>query len=56
MGSVGHIGASAQWQTGFLLLAGACILLGAVRGWEQGLLRQVTTLVALFAAGFLVLG
>jgi hypothetical protein len=55
MGSVGHIEASAQWQTGFFLLAGACILLSAIRGWGQGLLRQVTTIIAFFTAGFLVL-
>jgi Colicin V production protein len=55
MGSVGHIEASAQWQTGFFLLAGAWILLSVVRGWGQGLLRQVTAIFALFAAGFLVL-
>jgi hypothetical protein len=55
MGSVGYIEASAQWQTQFFLLATGCILLSAIRGWGQGLLRQVTTIVALFTAGFLVL-
>jgi uncharacterized membrane protein required for colicin V production len=55
MGSVGHIEASAQWQTAVFLIAAACILVNAVRGWAQGLMRQVTGIVALIAAGFLVL-
>jgi Colicin V production protein len=47
--------ASAHWQTCFFLLAAVCILLSAVRGWGQGLLRQVVTIVALFTSGLLVL-
>jgi hypothetical protein len=54
MVSVGHIEASAQWQTAVFLIAGACILVNAVQGWGQGLMRQGTGIVALLAAGFLV--
>jgi Colicin V production protein len=54
MVGVGHIEASAQWQTVILLIAGGWILLSAMRGWGQGLMRQTTGIVAVCAAGFLV--
>jgi hypothetical protein len=53
--SFGNIEASAHWQSAVFLIAGAWILANAVRGWGQGLMRQATGIVALFAAGFLVL-
>jgi Colicin V production protein len=55
MGSVGHIEGSAQWQTAAFIIAIAWILVSAVRGWGKGLMRQLAGIVALFAAGFLVL-
>ena len=55
MVTVGHVEGSAQWQTAIFLIAGAYVLVNAIRGWRQGLMRQVTGIVALFAAGFLVL-
>jgi hypothetical protein len=55
MVSAGQIDGSAQWQTAVLLIAGVFILLNAIRGWGQGLMRQATGIVALLAAGFLVL-
>jgi hypothetical protein len=55
MGSVGHIEGSAQWQTAAFIIAVAWILVSAVRGWGKGLMRQLAGIVALFAAGFLVL-
>lgn len=55
MASVGHIVGSAQWQTAVFLMAGACIFVSALQGWRQGLMRQAIGIIALFAAGFLVL-
>ena len=59
MVSAGHIDGlapgSAQWQTAVFLIAAAWIFLNAVRGWGKGLMRQVAGIIALFAAGFLVL-
>jgi Colicin V production protein len=55
MVGVGQIEASPQWQTALFLLAGGYILWSAIRGWRQGLMRQVMGIFALFAAGFLVL-
>jgi hypothetical protein len=54
MVNAGQIEPSAQWQTAVFLFAGGCILVNAVRGWEQGLMRQATGILAFFAAGFLV--
>src|ERR1700737_2637369 len=55
MVSVGNIEGSGQWQTAVIVIAVAWILANAVRGWGKGLMRQVIGIVALFAAGFLVL-
>jgi hypothetical protein len=55
MDRVGHIEGSAQWQTAVFLIAITWILVNAVWGWGKGLMRQVTGIVALLAAGFLVL-
>jgi hypothetical protein len=55
MDSVGHIEGSAQWQTAVFIIAIAWILVSVVRGWGKGLMRQLAGIVALFAAGFLVL-
>src|SRR5580700_2591479 len=55
MVSVGQIQGSPQWQTALFILAGGYLLWSAVRGWRQGLMRQVMGIFALFAAGFLVL-
>jgi uncharacterized membrane protein required for colicin V production len=52
--SVDPIEPSAQWQTAVFLIAGGCILVNAVRGWSQGLMRQVIGILAFFAAAFLV--
>jgi Colicin V production protein len=55
MASADHIQASPEWQTAVFLAAALWILVSVVRGWGKGLMRQLTGLVAFFAAGYLVL-
>ena len=55
MASAGYIQASHEWQTAVFLAAALWILVSVVRGWGKGLMRQLTGLVAFFAAGYLVL-
>jgi hypothetical protein len=46
---------SHQWQTAVFVVAAVWLLVSAVRGWGKGLMRQLVGIVALFAAGYLVL-
>ena len=46
---------SHQWQTAVFVVAVVWFLVSAVRGWGKGLMRQLVGIVALFAAGYLVL-
>lgn len=55
MVGAGDIQGSHQWQTAVSIVAAAWLLVSAVRGWGKGLMRQLVGIVALFAAGFLVL-
>src|SRR5215471_11965850 len=55
MVGVGDIQGSHQWQTAVFVVAAACLLVSVVRGWGKGLMRQLVGIVALFAAGYLVL-
>ena len=45
---------SHQWQTALFLIATAWILVSVARGWGKGLMRQLTGIVGLLAAGFLI--
>jgi hypothetical protein len=55
MVGAGDIQGSHQWQTLALVLAAVWLLVSTVRGWGKGLMRQLVGIVALFAAGYLVL-
>jgi hypothetical protein len=55
MVGAGDIQGAHQWQTAVLVVAALWLLLSAVRGWGKGLMRQLVGIVALFAAGYLVL-
>jgi len=55
MVSASNIQGSHQWQIAVFLAAAAWILVSVVRGWSKGLMRQLTGLVAFFAAGYLAL-
>ena len=55
MASIADIQGSQQWETAIFLIAAAWILVSAARGWGKGLMRQLVGIVALVAAGFLVL-
>ena len=55
MVGVGDIQGSHQWQTAVFVVAAVLLFVSAVRGWGKGLLRQLVGIVALFAAGYLVL-
>jgi hypothetical protein len=55
MVSASSIQGSHQWQIAVFLAAAAWILVSVVRGWSKGLMRQLTGLVAFFAAGYLAL-
>jgi hypothetical protein len=55
MASIADIQGSQQWQTAIFLITAAWILVSAARGWGKGLMRQLVGIVALVAAGFLVL-
>jgi uncharacterized membrane protein required for colicin V production len=55
MAGAGDIQGSHQWQTAVLVVAAVWLLVSAVRGWGKGLMRQLVGIVALFAAGYLVL-
>jgi hypothetical protein len=55
MAGIGDIQGSPQWQTAIFMIAAAWILVSAARGWGKGLMRQLVGIVALVAAGFLVL-
>jgi uncharacterized membrane protein required for colicin V production len=48
------INGSPQWQTAFLLITGAWILINAVRGWAIGLMRQITSIIAFCVACYCV--
>jgi hypothetical protein len=51
----GDIQGSHQWQTAAFVVAVVWLLVSAARGWGKGLMRQLVGVVALFAAGYLVL-
>jgi hypothetical protein len=51
----GDIQGSHQWQTAVFVVAAVWLLVSVVRGWGKGLMRQLAGIVALFAAGYLVL-
>jgi len=55
MVGVGDIQGSHQWQTAVFVVAAVLLLVSVVRGWGKGLMRQLVGIVALFAAGYLVL-
>jgi len=55
MVGVGDIQGSHQWQTAVFVVAAVLLFVSAVRGWGKGLMRQLVGIVALFAAGYLVL-
>ena len=55
MGPGADIQGSPQWQTAFLLLAALWVLFSMLRGWTNGLMRQLTAIVALLVGTFLVL-
>jgi uncharacterized membrane protein required for colicin V production len=55
MAGAGDIQGSHQWQTVVLVVAAVWLLVSALRGWGKGLMRQLVGIVALFAAGYLVL-
>ena len=55
MVGVGDIQGSHQWQTAVFVVAAVLLFVNAVRGWGKGLMRQLVGIVALFAAGYLVL-
>jgi uncharacterized membrane protein required for colicin V production len=55
MAGAGDIQGSHQWQTVVLVVAAVWLLVSALRGWGTGLMRQLVGIVALFAAGYLVL-
>jgi hypothetical protein len=55
MAGADDIQGSHQWQTVVLVVAAVWLLVGAVKGWGKGLMRQLVGIVALFAAGYLVL-
>jgi hypothetical protein len=48
------INGSPQWQTAFLLITGAWILINATRGWAIGLLRQIAGVAAFCVASYCV--
>ncbi len=50
-----YIDGSPQWQIAIFLIAGACIVVNALRGWSTGLMHQVIGIIALFAACYSVL-
>ena len=55
MAGAGDIQGSHQWQTAVFVVAAVLLFVSAVRGWGKGLMRQLVGIVALFAAGYLVL-
>jgi hypothetical protein len=55
MAGAGDIQGSHQWQTAVFVVAAVWLLVSVVRGWGKGLMRQLVGIVALFAAGYLVL-
>ena len=55
MGPVAEIQGSPQWQGAFLLFSGLWVLISVLRGWANGLMRQLMTVVAFLVAAFLVL-
>ena len=55
MGAGADIQGSPQWQTAFLLLAALWVFFSILRGWTNGLMRQLTAIVALLVGTFLVL-
>jgi uncharacterized membrane protein required for colicin V production len=55
MAGADDIQGSHQWQTVVLVVAAVWLLVSAVKGWGKGLMRQLVGIVALFAAGYLVL-
>jgi uncharacterized membrane protein required for colicin V production len=55
MVGAGDIQGSHQWQTAAFIVAAAWLLVCVVRGWGKGLMRQLVGILALFAAGYLVL-
>ena len=54
MGTAADIQGSPQWQTAFLLLAALWLLLSTLRGWTNGLMRELTGIVAFLVATFLI--
>jgi colicin V production protein len=55
MGPASEIQGSPGWQNIFLLFSVLWILISILRGWTNGLMRQVAAIVALIAAAFFVL-
>ena len=54
MGAAADIQGSPLWQTAFLLLAALWLLFSTLRGWTNGLIRQLMAIVAFLVATFLV--
>ena len=54
MGPVSEIQGSPQWQGAFLLFSCSWLLISVLRGWANGLMRQLMAVVAFLGAAFLV--
>jgi len=55
MGPAAEIQGSPQWQSAVLLCSSLWVLISTLRGWANGLMRQLAAIVAFLVAAFLVL-
>jgi uncharacterized membrane protein required for colicin V production len=54
MGPTAEFQGSPQWQGAVLLFSALWVLISTFRGWTNGLMRQLTAIVAFLVAAFLV--
>jgi Colicin V production protein len=55
MGPAAEISGSPHWQFAVVLFSGLWVLISMLRGWTNGLMRQLITIVAFLVAAFLVI-
>jgi Colicin V production protein len=55
MGPVAEIQGSPHWQGAVVLFSGLWVLISMLRGWTNGLMRQLMAIVAFLVAAFLVI-